>query len=197
LTPSQARPFFEEEVVMEEKLDGANVTLWLDANRIVQAATRGGTGALDRAGQLGPLRAWIGARADNLRDLLEGNWVLYGEWLWLSHGTAYRRLPDWLIGLDLWHSEIGFATLTRRNRRLSGAGIARPPEVARGILRAASDLDVLMDRSAFGDEQPEGMMVRRFHAPESEQRIAKAIGSGYARRTDEEWRRPVRNALAA
>lgn len=196
LTPSQARPFFEEEVVVEEKLDGANVTLWLDELGVVQPVTRGGRGALDRAGQLGPLRAWVAERSDDLRGLLEGGWVLYGEWLWLSHGISYGRLPDWLIGIDLWHPDFGFEPLIQRHRRLSATGIARPPEVARGILGSAPELDELMHHSAFGDERPEGVMVRRLQASESKPRVAKAVASSYSRRSDDEWRHPVRNALA-
>jgi len=42
-------------VLVEEKVDGANVVLWMEDGR-VEAALRSGPGAMDRAGQLGPLR---------------------------------------------------------------------------------------------------------------------------------------------
>lgn len=59
------------EVVVEEKLDGANAAMWLEVGA-VQVALRSGPGSVDRAGQLGPLRAWVGQHHDALASLLTG-----------------------------------------------------------------------------------------------------------------------------
>lgn len=195
LSSAEAALFFAREVVVEEKLDGASVVLWLDDDGAVRSATRGGAGALDRAGQLGPLRAWTMERSDALRRLLDSGWALYGEWLWLAHGIPYRRLPDWLVALDLWHPSWGFASLEERDARLRAARLIGPPRMDRGILDSQARLDALMERSAYGDEPAEGAIVRLVEA-ESGPRMAKVLAPGYARRTDEEWRRPVRNVLA-
>ena len=50
-------------VLVEEKLDGANVVVWLEDERI-ECALRSGVGAQDRGKQLGPLRAWLAERTD-------------------------------------------------------------------------------------------------------------------------------------
>jgi hypothetical protein len=61
--------WFEQPVVAEEKLDGANVTLWSEEGRI-QVASRAGAGAMDRGGQLGRLRAWVAEREGSLGPLV-------------------------------------------------------------------------------------------------------------------------------
>ncbi len=97
LSDAEAARLLADEVIVEEKLDGANVAVWLDTVGVPQAATRGGPGALDRANQLGPLRGWIAAHGDELRSLLAPGDVLYGGWLWWRHAVAYDALPDWLV----------------------------------------------------------------------------------------------------
>jgi hypothetical protein len=77
-------------VPVEEKLDGANVSLWFDEGRL-RVATRGGADAMDRAGQLGRLRAWGAERHGSLVELLEGDVAAYGEWL---RGPGTNRIND-------------------------------------------------------------------------------------------------------
>lgn len=197
LAPDQAEPFFSEPVVVEEKLDGASVALWLDASGIVRVATRGGSGAADRAGQLGPLRAWAAERADGLRSLLAEGAVLYGEWLWLEHGVHYDHLPDWLIGLDLWRPGADFVALDERARLLTDAGVALAPEVSREVLGGERRLAELLSVSAFGDFPAEGLVVRRLDPEPFDRRLAKALSPTFARRGDAAWRTPSRNTLAA
>lgn len=109
--------WYEAPVVVEEKLDGANISLWLDDRGRIEVASRGGPDAQDRAGQLGRLRAWAADHDEALRELLGDGHSLYGEWLWLTHGTRYDALPDWLIVLDLWAPPLGFLSLIERDRR--------------------------------------------------------------------------------
>lgn len=59
-----------EPVVVEEKVNGANVSLWLESGA-VRAASRGGADGMDRAGQLGRLRAWASERQPALTQLLD------------------------------------------------------------------------------------------------------------------------------
>jgi hypothetical protein len=75
---------------VEEKLDGANVVLWLEDNGRIECALRSGPGSMDRAGQLGPLRAWEAAHDEPLRYALSAGYrALHAEWLF-SVPTAWR-----------------------------------------------------------------------------------------------------------
>jgi hypothetical protein len=196
LDAESERCFLADEVLVEEKLDGANVALWLGDHGAVAVATRGGPDAQDRGRQRGPLRAWAAERSDALRELLAGGWVLYGEWLWRRHGVSYDRLPDWLVGLDLWHPEHAWASVEDRDRRCTGAGVLLPPRIRDwGRLRGPEEVESLLRRSAFGEAKAEGVVLRR-RGPR-ELRLAKVVTAGYQRLSDAEWPRGERNSLAA
>lgn len=177
-------------LVVEEKLDGANVSLWLEDSR-VDVASRGGAGAMDRAGQLGRLRAWAAARDAALRELLADGWVVYGEWLWLTHGTTYDLLPDWMVVLDCWHPSAGMAPLGERDRRAGRAGLAVPPRLFEGTLGTEAALSALFGQSRFSRTgRAEGVVLRA-----ADGRRCKVVDPAYLRRSDEEWSRRRHNAL--
>lgn len=186
LSKENARALLSQPVVIEEKLDGANVMLWLEADR-VRAATRGGPGAQDRSSQLGPLRAWAARKDAQLRPLLSGGRVLYGEWLWLTHSHPYDALPDHLVGLDLYSREQGFAPLAERDRALISAAVALPPRLFTGVLHGRPHLDELLGLSRYGTYPAEGLVIRLTTGQEGMPRLAKVVSPSFERRGDESW----------
>ncbi len=197
LEEATARRLLAEPVVVEEKLDGANVMLW-NADRRVQVATRGGPGARDRAAQLGPLRAWAAAHVAQLESLLADDRVLYAEWLWLTHTVAYDSLPCHLIAFDLYSSQAGFAQVAERDRALDHVALVRPPTVFAGVLRGREHLDELLGVSRFGSEAAEGLIVRAADPDEAVPRVAKAVLHTFTPRSDESWGRALeRNAVSS
>lgn len=195
LDEGSLRALLAQPVVVEEKLDGANVMLWVEDD-VVHAATRGGPGARDRSGQLGPLRAWVAERAPSLRGLLTNGWILYGEWMWLRHSVRYDALPELLIGLDLCSPDTGFASLVERDRTLARAGLVPPPRLFDGVLRTRRRLDELLATSRYGDDRAEGLIVRPVDATRAGVRLAKVVAPAFVGRTDESWRgQRERNAV--
>lgn len=193
LGTAEALEILSREAVVEEKLDGANVMLWSVDGR-VECSLRSGPGGRDRAGQLGPLRAWIGERYVTLLDLLHPGRILYAEWLLIRHTIAYDALPSYLIGLDLSEHGSGFVDTDERDRLLDRAEIVGPPRLLRGIPESVSALEALMGRSAFGSEKMEGVVVRPLGGAV---RVAKLLRPGFRPIPDQQWqgRRP-RNLLA-
>lgn len=171
-------------VVVEEKLDGANVTIWTDGGRI-QVASRGGPGAMDRAGQLGPLRARVNAQYEALHALLDGGRTLYAEWLWLTHTVSYDHLPDHLVALDVrlpdtGSVDVGFAEVATRDRLLADAGLAGPPRLFTGVLGTDKAVDALIGTSRFGEQSMEGVVLRRDDGAR-----CKVVRRGFVRADDE------------
>lgn len=180
-------------VVVEEKLDGANVAVWMEAGR-VSCSLRSGPGAMDRAGQLGPLRAWLAENDEAIRLVLEGGAAVYAEWLLLTHSVAYDRLPAYLMVLDLWTEGSGFAGVDERNVVCRAAGLATTPELWRGLPGGTHVIEELMGQSAFGPGPMEGVVVRSLQDPSER---AKMLRAGFDRLDDDAWsrgRRP-RNRL--
>lgn len=197
LSAPERQAFLKRPLRVEEKLDGASVSLWLDETGWPSAATRGGPGAVDRGRQLGPLRAWVARRADEIQAALGDGRVLYGEWLWVAHGVRYDRLPDWFVGLDLWSPTAGFAPVDERDIRLDEAGVVRPPVLHEGRLADELALDSLFGPSAYGAPAHEGLILRSLSREAALPRIAKVVAPGFRRREDKDWHARERNALAA
>jgi len=179
--------------LVEEKVDGANVVLWMDDGR-VEVALRSGPGAMDRAGQLGPLRAWAAAHDGALRAVLGEDRALYGEWLLLTHSSAYDRLPAYLVALDLWRPSTGFLTADERDEACADAGLTTPPHVWTGVAVTVDGVERLLGPSAWGAGPAEGLVVRSLSDPALR---AKLVPAGFRRLGDDEWSsgRP-RNRLA-
>ena len=194
LAPDAASNLLTQPVVVEEKLDGANVAVWLEEGR-VSCSLRSGAGAMDRAGQLGPLRAWLAKHDEAMRLVLAGGAAVYAEWLLLTHSVAYDRLPAYLVVLDLWRDGSSFAGADDRNVVCRSAGVPTPPEVWRGVPGRAQVVEGLLGPSAFGPEPMEGVVVRSLQNPSER---AKILRAGFDRLDDDAWgrgRRP-RNRLA-
>lgn len=170
---------------VEEKIDGANVRIWR-AGLTFDVATRGGPDAMDRAGQLGRLRAWVADRHDALDRLLVGDRALYGEWLWLTHSVAYDRLPDLLVVLDLWAPESGFIGATERDRCCANTGFSVPPHLDQGPVGDVARLEGLTRRSAYRDGPAEGVILRVDH-PDGRFDRCKWVRPGFAQLSDDAW----------
>lgn len=189
LAPAEILDWLLHPVAVEEKLDGANVSISWERSQL-QVASRGGPDAMDRGGQLGPLRSRVNAGYRQLQPLLENGLVLYAEWLWLTHTVRYDQLVDHLVVLDFWHPDEGFVDLRERDRLSRAYELVVPPRLFDGVLGAEDALVTLMGRSRLGSELMEGVVLRR----EDGQRC-KVLRPGFVRAGDADIGRS-RNVLA-
>lgn len=159
LAASARAALLDAEVVVEEKLDGMNVMVWLEQGS-PRVGTRGGGETSDRSGERGRLRAWASVHSDQLA-MLRHRFVVYGEWLRRRHVVPYERLPAQLIGFDVLDREAGqFLAVERRDALLSRLGIPAPPLRFRGVLGSDAELDKLLGPSAFANSPAEGLVIR-------------------------------------
>lgn len=195
LGDSEVSNILAAEVVVEEKVDGANVVVSKGGSGQIDCALRSGLGAMDRAGQLGPLRAWLAIHDEEVRAALDGWPVLYGEWLLVAHSIVYDRLPAYLVVLDLWRPVDGFAGVEQRNETATEAGLSAPPELWRGVPGSLPTVEALLGSSTWGACPMEGVVVRRLGV--GEPRLAKLVRAEFDRIDDQTWQagRP-RNRLA-
>jgi hypothetical protein len=170
---------------IEEKLDGANISLAIGDNRHIEVASRGGPGAIDRGGHLGRARAWASERSDDLRSLLADGCVLYGEWLLTRHGVSYDSLPDLFVGFDLFDPTTGWISVRDRDERLHRAGLATPPVLGEFDSIDLATIDALIGPSAFGAPSAEGVILRAVHPRDDVPRFAKRLAAGVSRVTDD------------
>ena len=195
LDPASVRALLSRPVLVEEKLDGANVVLWL-VEGVVKCALRSGAAGMDRARQLGPLRAWIGEHHDRLVEVLAGVRAVYTEWLLLTHTVHYDRLSDYVVVLDVLRADGAFAGVDERDAVATALGLPVAPVLHRGVVAGGLDgLNRLAGVSTFADLAMEGLVVRTLDG--SAPRVAKLVRRGFVAIDSDEWRagRP-RNELA-
>jgi ATP-dependent RNA circularization protein (DNA/RNA ligase family) len=181
------------EVVVEEKVDGANVGLSVDGDGNVRAQNRGRWLTPGDHPQFGPLWPWMHARADLLRQHLGEHLIVFGEWCIAVHSVHYDQLPDWFLGFDVHDRRDGeFWSLARRNELLEQLQIQPVPELLRGRT-SLPELKRLLERtkSRVGTGPAEGLYIRR----ESSERLlarAKLVRPDFLQQIEEHWlQRPL------
>jgi hypothetical protein len=186
--PADRDRWLRAPVLAEEKLDGANVVLWFGDGGALNVATRAGQSGMDRAGQLGRLRAWAAEHDEALRMLLAERRAAYGEWLWLQHSVPYDRLPTYLVVIDLWSANWGFHPVAERDASVGAAGMVGPPVLARATLGGVEGLEQLTRRSTFRATGPaEGVVLRRTR-PDGVEERCKWVREDFQRLGDDQWR---------
>ena len=193
LSSREAGELLAAEVVLEEKVDGANLRFSLSADGDLRAQNRGQYLAEPYAGQFARLPAWLALHGSAIGDALlehaDKRLMLFGEWCAARHSMDYPRLPDWFLLFDVLESTTGrFWSSTRRNALAARLGLTTTPLLARGRFTLA-ELMSRLDQcpSRYRDGPLEGIVVRRESTGWCENR-AKLIRADFAQAIVEHWR---------
>lgn len=151
------------EVVVEEKLDGANLGISLGSDDKLRVQNRGDYLIPPLVGQFSRLADWLEKHRLMLTEKLGSHLVLFGEWCAARHSLDYDALPDWFVMFDVYDREQGkFWSSTRRNMLAEELGISVVPQVLRGHLTLPVLKELLASqRSNFRQGKMEGLVVRR------------------------------------
>jgi predicted kinase len=173
------------EVVVTEKLDGENTTLYADGLH---------ARSLDSAHH--PSRTWVKALQARVGPSIPEGWRVCGENMFARHSLAYEDLESWFYGFSVWDAEGRCLDWDRTVRFLRGLGVPVPRVLWRGEFdeRALRALRLDLGRQ-------EGYVVRvadGFGAAEFGARVAKWVRAGHVR-TDTHWMHAavVENGLGA
>jgi hypothetical protein len=197
LSARDVTSFLSRQVVLEEKVDGANLGFSLSDDGELRAQNRGQYLTTTPDGQFGGqfarLSAWLGVHGEAIREALvahaERGLLLFGEWCAARHSIEYTRLPDWFLLFDVVERSTGrFWASTRRDELAARIGLATTPRVALGhftLGQVAARLATAPSR--FRDGPVEGLIVRRESADWCEAR-AKLVRSDFTQAIGEHWR---------
>eukprot|EP01038_Epipyxis_sp_PR26KG_P004429 gene4429-6264_t len=158
-----------QHVVIEEKVDGANIGFFIDinTNKII-AQNRSHYISSGYHAQFSPLDKWIMQHMDELWGILEpGRHILYGEWLYATHSVYYDQLPNWFIAYDLYDKiENKFFSRQKLSERLMGTSINIVPVLYEGELHSIEQCkDFLKDMSLFSSKcLREGIVLRIYNS---------------------------------
>jgi ATP-dependent RNA circularization protein (DNA/RNA ligase family) len=190
LTSETASKLLAGTVVVEEKVDGANLGISIDFKGTIRFQNRGQYLVAPFSGQFSRLRSWIEPREDALRKLLQKNLILFGEWCAARHSVHYTKLPDWLLAFDVYDRDVRrFWDVSRRDAFAKAVGIFTTPQVFSGKA-TVSELKnmILCKKSRFWPGPMEGIVVRREEGDWADAR-AKLVHPGFCQGIVEHWSR--------
>jgi len=199
LSNAEVKTFLRGEVIIEEKVDGANLGISVSPENHLVVQNRGAFIERTTSEQFKPLWGWLNIRADELTLLLGQNLILFGEWCFAVHSVRYSRLPDWFIGFDIYDRHAGrYYSSDRRDRTLSSLQLFTVPRIGKGHYSVSQLMRILEEEhSSFGTEKLEGLYLRRDSEDWLEQR-AKIVRDEFTQSIDAHWSsRPLsRNVIA-
>ncbi|MFI9551084.1 RNA ligase family protein [Nonomuraea endophytica] len=160
------------EVVVTEKLDGENTTLYPDGLH---------ARSLDSAHH--PSRAWVKGLQGRIGGRIPAGLRVCGENVYARHSIAYEELESWFYGFSVWDGErcLGWDRTVSFLREL---GIPVPPVLWRGVFDERALRGLRLD-----PERQEGYVVRAadgFVMADFAGRVAKWVRRNHVR-TDTHW----------
>ncbi|AZM48906.1 kinase [Streptomyces sp. WAC 06738] len=160
------------EVVVTEKLDGENTTLYAD-----------GLHARSPDSAHHPSRAWVKGLQGRIGGEIPPGWRVCGENVFARHSLAYEDLESWFYGFSVWDGDrcLDWDRTVRFLRRL---GVPVPPVLWRGVFDERALRALRLDIA-----RQEGYVVRAvegFGLGEFGQRVAKWVRRGHVQ-TGTHW----------
>ena len=192
LSPKEAAELLNVDVIVEEKLDGANLGFSLSPDGELRAQNRGQYLVAPHAGQFARLPDWLLLHGDGLRSALvaqaSDGLMLFGEWCAARHSLSYDHLPDWFLLFDVYdHGQGLFWSTSRRNALASTLGLATVPRLMDGRFSLLQLKDALIGQhSRFRKGALEGVVIRRDSAEWCEAR-AKLVRPDFTQTIGEHW----------
>lgn len=151
----QALPFTtlrRRQLVIEEKMDGANAALSFTPEGALLLQSRGHylTGG-PRERQFHLFKRWASRYTGELWETLGARYVLYGEWLYAKHTVYYTDLPHYFLEFDIFDTETAtFLATPERGALLRGAPFVASVRVLHeGVVASLDALVALIGPSAF------------------------------------------------
>src|SRR5688572_13433341 len=90
LNPKEVDTLLAADVLVEEKVDGANLGLSADERGELRGQNRGSYLDLESpSGQWKPLKRWLSTRRHALAEALAPDLILFGEWCYALHSVRY------------------------------------------------------------------------------------------------------------
>jgi ATP-dependent RNA circularization protein (DNA/RNA ligase family) len=200
LSPAEANTLLAGQVVVEEKLDGANLGISFGPDGTLRLQNRGQYLELPWTGQFARLPSWLPTHESALAEALGDHLILFGEWCTARHSMDYSKLPDWFLVFDVYdRKESRFWSTVRRNELAKRLDLSAVPQIFAG----QTDLEklkhlALHEQSRFRLGHLEGVVIRRESSEWLETR-AKLVHPGFIQSINEHWSRRgmVWNRLAA
>lgn len=165
--------FSGQQVVVTEKMDGENTTLYRDDMH-----------ARSIDGRYHPSRAWIKALQANIGYRIPQGWRICGENLYAQHSIAYDELASYFLAFSVWNDANRCLSWQETLDFLSELELSSPKVIYQGIWREETIRNIELDLN-----KQEGYVVRlanSFHYDDFKSAIAKWVRPNHVT-SDQHW----------
>lgn len=144
LSLADVASFIGREVVVTEKMDGENTTLYRDGihARSLESGTH-------------PSRSWVRAMQGRIGYEIPEGWRICGENVYARHSLSYENLPGYFLAFSIWDTHNVCLPWTDTVQWCELLGIPTVPVLYQG------EWDEATIRQLDGDASREGYVVRR------------------------------------
>jgi hypothetical protein len=172
------------EVVITEKMDGENTTLY-----------RYGFHARSLDSGYHPSRSWLAGFHAGVCHAIPEGWRVCGENLFARHSVGYSDLPGYSLAFSVWDGD-RCLSWAETERWLAERGIETVPVLYQGVFSPAALARIV---AQLDTERQEGFVVRSvgsFLSAEFSTRVVKWVRAGHVQ-TERHWSKApiVRNHL--
>ena len=158
LTDEQTDALLDGEVILCEKLDGANTAI-IRTEEGFQLQKRGGLIGEGEHPQFQFFKSWAQANYLKIMDL-PVDVILYGELCYCVHTVKYDALPDYFLAFAYLDTKTN--TYMHRDTLVETCellGFSCVPEIARGVFKREELFDRIPKVSNYGHNEAEGLVV--------------------------------------
>lgn len=188
LAPTEVNKLLASTVIVEEKVDGANIGISIGEDNQLQVQNRGQYLSQPYSGQFSRLSSWLGQYRFSLHDQLDSNCIVFGEWCAARHSLDYDGLPDWFLLFDVYDRKAqAFWSVERRDKLAASLGLSTVPKLYQGKTSLPELMRLLNNsKSRYRNGSPEGVIIRKDSAQWCEGR-AKLVRAEFTQTIEEHW----------
>ncbi|MDK5174286.1 RNA ligase family protein [Serratia nevei] len=195
MPPAEVKDMLSKEIIVEEKIDGANLGISFNSYGDLILQNRGKIITSPLTGQWIGVHKWINEKIESFFDTLSDHYIIFGEWCFATHSIYYDSLPDWFLGFDVFDKkENVFIDINRRNEIFKKCNITPVPLVSIGQF-TISEIYEMITISAFSTNKSEGVYLKQENDRQVIKR-AKIVRDDFIQNIDEHWSKKTLNSCA-
>jgi hypothetical protein len=169
--------FIGKEVVVTEKLDGENCSIYRD-----------GVHARSMDSKDHPSRHWVKVLQATIGYQLPNNWRLCGENLFAMHSIYYQELETYFYLFSIWDENDRCLSWDETEEWAEMLELTTAPVLYRGMFDEEKIIELYTKQSVLGGEQ-EGYVIRLadgFQYDDFKQSVGKFVRKNHVQ-TDDHW----------
>lgn len=188
LSDTECNAFLNNTVILEEKIDGANIGISLTETGDLLIQNRGNYILPGSHPQFNLIWDWAYSRLTLLQKYISNDFIVFGEWCYAKHSIKYTSLPDWFLGFDVYDKKkMIFLNNEFRNQLLKNTNIQIIPNLGKGEYSRADLAKLLsISKSRFYSGPIEGIYLR-YEDSEKLIKRAKIVNKDFIQEIDIHW----------